>query len=140
MAQCEGCGAQLVENARFCTCCGKPVPQEAIPATRLCASCGAALLPDARFCEKCGARVVPAAAPASPELLTALSLEETPMVDDDADAPYPLEGALPFPDEVDTAIRAQGEAIRKLAQELIESNVDAPASVGESILSSWLGE
>ncbi|MFI5365962.1 MAG: AAA family ATPase, partial [Candidatus Binatia bacterium] len=53
---CQGCGHQNRDAARFCEACGGPL-------SSACASCGTALRPAARFCDNCG---TPAAEPKAP--------------------------------------------------------------------------
>lgn len=48
---CKHCGAQLRENAAFCSTCGMPVEKK-----YFCASCGAELEGGQAFCHMCGAK------------------------------------------------------------------------------------
>lgn len=150
MAYCEGCGRPLEPDARFCTTCGRQVPEENGPQVRRCEACGAELLPGAKFCDKCGAKVgAMAAPPVSATVPVMPRMTVAPAVAAPADAglpagnanepPYPLEGTLPPVEQADAAIRANEETIRQMVRELV-GNFDAPANAGESILSSWLGE
>ena len=50
MKNCNNCGAQLDDNAKFCHECG--TKQE--PKKCFCSECGAELKPDAKFCSDCG--------------------------------------------------------------------------------------
>ena len=52
MEQCQACGAELVEGAKFCGECGEPVSTDA--ADTQCRSCGAELVEGAKFCGECG--------------------------------------------------------------------------------------
>jgi len=49
------CGAPLVEGARFCEICGRPVEMPAAK-TWTCRSCGAVLEEDWVYCNICGAK------------------------------------------------------------------------------------
>ena len=58
---CQDCGAQLNDNAKFCSGCG--TPQSAAPAPAqtqqpaahaVCHNCGAQLAANAKFCDACG--------------------------------------------------------------------------------------
>ena len=49
---CSKCGAELLEDALFCSKCGSPVEQKLY-----CNKCGAELPSDAMFCHKCGTKV-----------------------------------------------------------------------------------
>lgn len=60
--RCPNCGVPITEGRRFCTSCGKPVPQEEEKSAKetvgkVCSNCGAVLADDALFCEKCGTKV-----------------------------------------------------------------------------------
>lgn len=55
MIYCKVCGAQLEQNARFCSQCGEMVNTEN-PEKRYCCSCHAELEPGALFCSVCGYR------------------------------------------------------------------------------------
>lgn len=48
---CKHCGAQLRENAAFCSTCGMPVEMN-----YCCPSCGEELEAEQKFCHRCGAR------------------------------------------------------------------------------------
>lgn len=54
--ECNNCGAEIKQEAKFCTNCG--APQEDEPAvtaqTKNCPNCGAELDIDAKFCPECG--------------------------------------------------------------------------------------
>ena len=63
---CTACGKDIPDGAAFCTECGakapadnntekKEVKQEAAPATRTCKKCGAELKEGVAFCTECGA-------------------------------------------------------------------------------------
>lgn len=61
---CVHCGTQLVEGAKFCHNCGRPVQKEPEPPVqenpdeqKFCKVCGCMLKPNARFCANCGATV-----------------------------------------------------------------------------------
>ena len=58
---CPACGAQAEPGVRFCTYCGKPLPQEAPPEepqkSVFCHNCGAPISADAVFCPSCGTSV-----------------------------------------------------------------------------------
>lgn len=56
MRYCENCGAQLMENARFCSQCGMPVETEA-EMKSCCPNCKTELEPGMLFCPECGHRV-----------------------------------------------------------------------------------
>lgn len=61
LSVCTQCGAQLAENANYCSVCGvkvEPPEEEPIPT---CGQCGAQLEPNANFCNQCGSKVPPAA-------------------------------------------------------------------------------
>ena len=52
MKKCTNCGAQISDDCRFCTECGKPVPQG-----NVCPHCGASVNEGDAFCEKCGSKL-----------------------------------------------------------------------------------
>lgn len=57
--KCENCGAVLIENAKFCTVCGKPV-QKPVPAEgseNKCPICGATISEELSFCTSCGTKL-----------------------------------------------------------------------------------
>ena len=60
---CEKCGAEVANNAAFCSACGapmpvvKPVETEAAEEGAKCSKCGAALTPGMKFCTSCGSPV-----------------------------------------------------------------------------------
>lgn len=49
---CKECGAEIEENAKFCSVCGAKVVQK-----KKCKKCGAELDDDSLFCMECGTRV-----------------------------------------------------------------------------------
>ena len=57
---CVNCGAELAEDARFCSACGanqtdlKVEKNTELNSVRICPFCGAENDADAKFCEKCG--------------------------------------------------------------------------------------
>ena len=51
MNKCANCGAELEPGTKFCSQCGKPVPQ-----TKVCPECGSEQKPEAKFCSNCGHR------------------------------------------------------------------------------------
>ncbi len=55
---CSNCGALIMDGAKFCHVCGKPVG----PAT--CPKCGKEVPEGAKFCPSCGTDLAPAPAPA----------------------------------------------------------------------------
>ena len=58
--KCVNCGAELAEDARFCSACGanqtdlKVEKNTELNSVRICPFCGAENDADAKFCEKCG--------------------------------------------------------------------------------------
>lgn len=55
---CEHCGAQLKEQAKFCSKCGKPTTDNTIR-KRYCVNCGSEInRSNSRFCTKCGASLI----------------------------------------------------------------------------------
>lgn len=58
---CAKCGAEVAEDARFCTSCGEPVGSvEPAPSPPACPQCGSALSPGQDFCSNCGYRLTAA--------------------------------------------------------------------------------
>ena len=53
MRTCRNCGAQLDDDARFCTACGTKVEDPG----RVCPNCGAKVDDDAHFCTECGTKL-----------------------------------------------------------------------------------
>ena len=54
---CTNCGAQLSEDARFCSKCGTAVVRRSVI---YCTKCGAPAEADAKFCSRCSAPLVQA--------------------------------------------------------------------------------
>lgn len=54
--ECDNCGAEIKQEAKFCTNCGAPQEEEPAVevATKNCPNCGAELDIDAKFCPECG--------------------------------------------------------------------------------------
>lgn len=52
MKQCPNCGAQIADGSKFCTECGKPIPQG-----HFCPHCGASVYEGDNFCQSCGKNV-----------------------------------------------------------------------------------
>ena len=57
--RCPACGAVMTKEARFCSSCGKRLPEEApkaeeVPAGEFCPDCGAQRVGDEKFCSVCG--------------------------------------------------------------------------------------
>lgn len=56
--RCNNCGAELQDNAKFCTSCGSKVENVGPQAgPKHCPNCGSPLAGDASFCTNCGQRV-----------------------------------------------------------------------------------
>lgn len=56
--RCNNCGAELQDNAKFCTSCGSKVESVGPQAgPKHCPNCGSQLAGDASFCTNCGQRV-----------------------------------------------------------------------------------
>lgn len=49
MKNCPNCGAQITEDSRFCSECGKEIPQGSV-----CPHCGASVGESDAFCQNCG--------------------------------------------------------------------------------------
>ena len=49
MKNCPNCGAQIADDSRFCTECGKEIPQGTV-----CSHCGASVNENDSFCPNCG--------------------------------------------------------------------------------------
>lgn len=61
--KCPNCGADIPDDRRFCTSCGKPIPQPEESSSdgeekQYCTNCGAALAPGSVFCANCGTKVL----------------------------------------------------------------------------------
>lgn len=61
---CPSCGAELAEQAKFCSSCGAKVEDPEIEVVEAdvvppCSNCGAELEPGAAFCNQCGTKVEP---------------------------------------------------------------------------------
>lgn len=54
--QCQNCGGQIADGAKFCPLCGKPV-ENTENVTQFCPNCGSKLAPNAAFCNGCGKKV-----------------------------------------------------------------------------------
>lgn len=52
MKRCIHCGAQITEDSRFCSECGKEIPQDSV-----CPHCGASVGESDAFCQNCGKRL-----------------------------------------------------------------------------------
>lgn len=52
MKTCPFCGTELINDCRFCTECGKPIPQG-----KVCPQCGSPVNNDDSFCQSCGHRI-----------------------------------------------------------------------------------
>lgn len=88
-ARCPGCGSVQSEEARYCSNCGRPMPEK-VPApaeepaggeAQFCEACGAMRQGQAKFCALCGAAYEPEAAaaltvPKAPEAPKPEALEE----------------------------------------------------------------
>ena len=82
---CQQCHTELMEDAKFCSGCGTPVPQPLV--APVCQQCQTELMEGARFCTECGdpvlepntTAVIPADDPrrlvANPELLASALAE-----------------------------------------------------------------
>lgn len=63
-SRCSACGAVQGAEARFCSSCGRPMPdsspvvEESVNDAEYCRSCGAMRGGESRFCEFCGAAFV----------------------------------------------------------------------------------
>ncbi len=58
MKQCLNCGAQIEDDSRFCTECGKEFPQGSV-----CPHCGAVVNEGDAFCQKCGNKIEVSSSP-----------------------------------------------------------------------------
>lgn len=54
--KCPNCGAEIANDAVFCSSCGTAVPKNAPaePEGAFCSACGAKVRPGSRFCTSCG--------------------------------------------------------------------------------------
>lgn len=63
ITRCEKCGADILNNAAFCSSCGAPAPVKAPvvnPAAGVvCPSCGQTVAPGTKFCTGCGSPMAP---------------------------------------------------------------------------------
>ena len=71
LKRCLGCGAVFPKEARYCSMCGKPLPEEApkpepVEPGEYCPRCGAARENAAQVCPVCGAAFDAAEEPAAP--------------------------------------------------------------------------
>lgn len=57
---CSECGAQIDDNSKFCSSCGKPA------SAPVCPNCGNQAKPEAAFCANCGTNLKSAVQPSSP--------------------------------------------------------------------------
>ena len=69
VVRCDSCGAMVKKGVRFCTACGKPMVQTAMPVSatptgtesetsnRVCPNCGAKMEADVAFCTECGTKL-----------------------------------------------------------------------------------
>ncbi len=63
---CQACGQDNREGARFCNACGNPLEPR-------CPSCGQRVAPSARFCDGCGAALTATTSPRGSEVRAPLS-------------------------------------------------------------------
>ena len=76
--RCPACGAGMAKSARFCSSCGRRMPEnapepEAAPATEnvsYCPSCGAMRKDEDKFCAVCGHNYDPEAEKEEPQIIT----------------------------------------------------------------------
>ena len=56
MVNCQNCGTEVVEGARFCKNCGSEivVEEDGAGATKFCSNCGFEMPKETRFCPECG--------------------------------------------------------------------------------------
>ena len=69
LVRCDSCGAMVKKGVRFCTACGKPMAQTAMPESatttvtesetisRVCPNCGTKVEADVTFCTECGTKL-----------------------------------------------------------------------------------
>lgn len=87
--RCAGCGAVHPEDARFCSNCGRPLPEKSpeLPAEtddpEYCSACGAMRRDHARYCAVCGGdfereETLPALASAKKNAIEPLEEPESP--------------------------------------------------------------
>lgn len=92
--RCATCGAEMLEEASYCTQCGAPVEAEA---PSRCPSCGAEVMEGASFCTSCGAPLQPAGpveprpAPTVPSPPVAAAVERPE---------YPVAVTVEYPDRL----------------------------------------
>ncbi len=85
---CIYCGAEISENAKFCTRCGKQQIQkvELKKVPKFCTKCGSPLTPGTKFCTKCGNKIAEVAVqPGTPVVSQPMEQPGTPV------APQPME-------------------------------------------------
>lgn len=91
--RCPACGSAQGREARYCSSCGKRLPEDgpvaASPATdeAFCPNCGAAKEPEATVCPLCGRPYAPDAREAAP----AEGDAQPPAVDIDTEEPEPAD-------------------------------------------------
>lgn len=90
--RCTACGAEVAEDASFCTGCGTPI--EAGAASR-CPLCGAEITEGASFCTNCGVPVkIGAVAARIEQVLTSCGFRRTGVGSSDFDAAFVRRGLL----------------------------------------------
>lgn len=56
MVECQNCGVEAVEGAKFCKNCGSEIvwQEEEVKSTKFCSNCGFEMKSDIKFCPECG--------------------------------------------------------------------------------------
>jgi DNA-directed RNA polymerase subunit RPC12/RpoP len=91
--KCSTCGAEIADDAKFCSSCGAPVTSaepepsqpappepEPAPPQPTCPQCGSALSPGQEFCGNCGYRLTPARVEAASAPDTSLARRLTSVI------------------------------------------------------------
>lgn len=56
MVECQNCGVEAVEGAKFCKNCGSEIvwQEKEVKSTKFCSNCGFEMKSDIKFCPECG--------------------------------------------------------------------------------------
>lgn len=80
MVNCQNCGTEVVEGARFCKNCGSEIVIEEVDesGTKFCSNCGFEMPKATKFCPECGTATSMAPEPVSNTHVTAVRNDKSP--------------------------------------------------------------
>src|SRR5436309_581936 len=126
MVVCPNCAGENLDDARFCSHCGRPLAA----AEENCGACGTTLPADARFCPACGTPHEPGGGGAERKLVTVLFADitgSTPL-GEELDPEDLRDVMSTFADAMRSEIEAEGGTVEKFIGDAVMAAFGVPTA------------